>query len=66
MYFNNSFDPEFNVMPKEELKNAPIMVKPEKIRKYPEPGKPLQGDDLKDFIREMTFRIAKILGLEMK
>jgi threonine synthase len=66
MYFNNSFDPGFNVRPKPELKNAPVMVKPEKIRKYPEPGKPLQGDDMKDFIREMTFEIAKILGLEMK
>ncbi|MBW1798084.1 MAG: threonine synthase, partial [Deltaproteobacteria bacterium] len=66
MYFSNTFDPEFNVRPREELKNAPIMVKPENIRKYPEPGKPLQGDDMKVFIRQMTVEIAKILGLEMK
>jgi threonine synthase len=66
MYFNDSFAPEFDVRPKEELKNAPIMVKPEKIRKYPEPGKPLQGEDMKVFIREMTTEIAKILGLEKK
>jgi len=66
MYFNNTFGPEFNVRPRAELKNAPIMVTPKNIRKYPEPGKPLQGEDMKVFIHEMTVEIAKILGLEMK
>jgi len=66
MYFTNSFDPEFHVKPKENLKNTPTPLRTENIKKYPEPGKPLQGEDLKEFIREMTKEIAKILKLEMK
>ena len=64
MYFNDSFDPAFDVKPKAELKNAPIMVKPKDLTKYPEPGKPLQGEAMKAFVREMSHEVARILGLE--
>jgi len=63
MYFRNSFGPEFNVRPRSELENAPILVKPKNLKKYPEPGKPLQGKDLKQFVHEMATEIAGILGL---
>jgi len=66
MYFEDRFDPEFGVSPREELKNAPALVKPENLRRYPEPGKPLQGEDMKLFIHETVSEIAKILGLEKK
>lgn len=66
MYFNDSFDPVFNITPKKELKNAPIFIKPERQKKYPEPGKPLEGEDMAAYIREMSREIAAILGLEKR
>jgi threonine synthase len=66
MYFTDSFDPEFNIQPKSELRNHPIEVKPGNLAKYPEPGRPLSGNDMKQFILEMTAEIARILNLEMK
>jgi threonine synthase len=66
MYFHDSFGPQFNVKPKSELKNASILVKPENLKKYPKPGKPLQGEDMRQFVREMTSAIARILNLETK
>jgi len=66
MYFNNSFDTEFGVVPKKDLQNSPQLVKPENLEKYPEPGKPLSGKDLKNFVESMTSEIAQILNLERK
>ncbi len=66
MYFNDSFDPEFNIKPKSALKNAPIQLRPENLTKYPATGKPLSGEDLQNFLREMAAEIAKILGLKKK
>jgi threonine synthase len=66
MYFNDAFDPVFEVTPKQELKNAPVLVKPENLKKYPEPGKPLEGDDMAAFIREMSSEIAALLELEKR
>ena len=31
MYFNDGFDPEFGVNPRQELKNAPQLIKPDSI-----------------------------------
>jgi threonine synthase len=66
MYFNDTFDPVFNVTPKKELKNAPLFIKPEKLKKYPEPGKPLEDKEMEIYIREMSSEIASILGLEKR
>jgi len=66
MYFNDSFGPEFNVKPRHELKNAPLLVKPKDLIKYPEPGNPLSEEDMRVFIENMTLEIARILGLERK
>jgi len=66
MYFNDTFDPVFNVTPKKELKNAPLFIKPEKLKKYPEPGKPLEDKEMGIYIREMSSEIASILGLEKR
>jgi len=51
-------------MPRHELKNAPILVKPEGLKKYPEPGRPLKGDEMKHYIQTMCSEIAGILNLE--
>jgi threonine synthase len=66
MYFQDSFGPEFSVKPRSEFKNAPLMVKPKNLTKFPEPGKPFQGEEMKQFIHEMTTEIARILNLERK
>jgi threonine synthase len=66
MYFNDTFDPAFNVKPKQELKNAPVLIRPKGLQKYPESGKPLAGEDLSKYINEMSSDIASILGLEKR
>ena len=66
MYFTNSFDPSFNVEPDAALRNHPIEVRPKILKKTPEPGKPLRGEDMRRFIGEMTAEIARILNLEMR
>lgn len=65
-YFNNSFEPEFNVKPREELKNKPFLVKPESLDKYPEPGKPLQKEEMDRFVNVISSEIAEFLGLDKK
>jgi len=66
MYFQDSFPPEFGVTPREELKNAPSLIKPQKLQKFPEPGKPLQGEEMKQFIHETVAEIARILNLKKR
>ncbi|MBW1805400.1 MAG: threonine synthase [Deltaproteobacteria bacterium] len=66
MYFEDRFDPEFNVRPQEALRNAPSLVRPEKLERYPEPGNPLKGEDMDRFIIETVSEIAGILNLKKK
>ena len=66
MYFHNGFNSAFKIQPREELKNAPELVKSDTLQKYPEPGKPLQGEDMEQFIHETASEIANILGLQKK
>ena len=66
MYFNDGFGPEFNVKSRSGLKNVPKLIRPKNLTRYPEPGKPLQGEDMRRFIAEMTSEIANILSLESK
>jgi threonine synthase len=66
MYFTDSFGPEFDIKPRPELKNAPLLIKPKGLKKYPEPGKPLRGQEMEQFVSEMVAAIAAILGLEKR
>lgn len=66
MYFNDSFGPEFEVKPRPELKNRPLLVKPDSIKTYPAPGKPLAGQEMKQFVNAMAAEIARILNLRKK
>ena len=65
-YFNDSFEPEFNVKPVQDLKNFPRLVKPSALAKYPAPGNPLSGKDMEEFIAKMSTEIADLLGLEKR
>ena len=66
MYFQDTFPPEFGVRPREELKNAPSLIRPGKLQRLPQPGKPLQGEDMKRFIDETVAEIARILSLKKR
>jgi threonine synthase len=66
MYFQDGFDPAFHVTPREELKNAPLLVKPETLAKFPEPGSPLEGEEMKRFVEVTVAEIARILSLKKR
>ena len=66
MYFEDTFDPDYGITPRADLKNAPSLVKPEGVARFPEPGQPLAGEDLDRFVRETALEIARVLGLERK
>lgn len=66
MYFNDCFGPEFNVRSRPELTNAPQLIRPESIQKFPEPGKPLEGENMKRFVEVMSREIAEMLNLQRK
>ncbi|MBL0712931.1 MAG: threonine synthase [Desulfosarcina sp.] len=63
MYFQNCFPEEFQVKPRRELINAPILVKPSELDRFPEPGKPLEGEAFQEFVEHVSREIAAILGL---
>lgn len=65
-YFEDSFEDDYNVVPKNELKNSPLLVRPDSIQQFPESGRPLEGEDMARFIRNMAAEIAKILGIKKK
>jgi hypothetical protein len=66
MYFNDNFPVEFQVKPRVELKNAPVLIKPEKINKFPTPGRPLEGKDLTSYVKGMSDEIAQLLSLKKR
>jgi len=65
-YFNGSFPDEFNIIPDPELINAPVLVKPEDLQKFPAPGKPLEGDDFNIFVKRVSDNIAEYLDLRQE
>ncbi len=64
MYFTDSFDPSFEVRPKPEFQNAPLLVRPESIARYPGQAEPLNREEMEAFVKEMTLEIARILDLK--
>jgi threonine synthase len=66
MYFQDSFGPEFGIRARPELKNAPVLIRPEGIRRFPAPGKPLAGQEMTQFVEGTAAEIARILDLERR
>jgi threonine synthase len=64
MYFEKKFPAEFEITPDPDLINAPILIRPQKLKKFPVPGKPLTGNDFKLFVEWVTEEIAQILELK--
>ena len=66
MYFQNRFPDEFGVIPDPALSNAPVLVRPDDLKKFPEPGAPLIGADLHRFVERVSTEIAVQLGLSQR
>ncbi len=64
LYFENAFPDEFNIVPNADLMNAPVFVHPTDLEKVPSPGNPIDGDDLKLFIKRVSEEIARALSLK--
>ncbi len=64
MYFENSFPEEFEVKPDQKLVNSPVLVHPDDLEKVPAPGKPLNEDDFKVFVKKVSEEIAGKLKLK--
>ncbi len=66
MYFEDQFPPEFEVRPREELKNRPVLIRPETLRVCPEPGKVLDKEEFSIFVKDTVKQIAELLDLRPK
>ena len=64
MYFEKKFPAEFEITPDPDLINAPVLIRPPQLKKFPAPGKPLTGNDFKLFVKWVTEEIAQILNLK--
>ena len=64
MYFENSFPEEFEISPNPDLINSPVFIRPKDLEKVPAPGKPLTGEDFKQFVERTSEEIANALDLK--
>ncbi len=62
-YFNNSFEPEFEVIPREEYRNAPITIAPPGEIPTPSQTRRLEPEEFRVFVDYAAGRIAETLGL---
>ncbi len=65
-YFNNSFEPEFEVAPKDELRNAPLLVSTPAGTPCPQPGVSLDADAMKTFVECAAASVAEMLDLKRR
>lgn len=63
-YFLNTFEPEFEVVPRKELQNTPFLVSPPDHIPRPEPGKKLEPDQFEAFVKYTAGIIAELLELK--
>jgi len=64
MYFENTFPDEYQITPDPTLANTPTLLRPEKVRHFPAPGKPLDVQNFKHFVKEVSEEIARRLNLK--
>lgn len=62
-YFNDSFEPEYGIVPRKELQNTPALVTPGAGIPVPKPGQALVPEDFQAFVQATAETIAKILKL---
>jgi threonine synthase len=64
-YFENAFEPEFEVKPRPELINKPVEITPSDVP-LPGAGKTLSDEDHRVFVKATAQEIAQALGLSLK
>jgi threonine synthase len=65
-YFANSFEPEYEVIPKPELRNAPQRIAPPEDMPRPAQGRPLDAEAFRKFAEYTAGEIAKMLELKRR
>ncbi len=63
-YFNDTFEPEYNIKPREDLRNKPVMLELPQDVPQPQQGKEMKPEALQRFVKEAAEKIARILELE--
>jgi threonine synthase len=66
MYFEDKFPPEFEIVPRESLKNAPELVQAPGVDVFPTPNTPLEGEAFHRFVGETAKTIADRLNLKAR
>jgi len=66
MYFENRFPPEFEIVPKKALQNAPRLVQPKDLDAVPTADKPLEGKAFDRFVARTAETIAEALKLSKR
>jgi threonine synthase len=64
LYFENGFPPEFQIKPNPDLINAPVHIRPKGLKSVPEPGKPLEGNEFIEFVKQASEEIAAYMKLK--
>ena len=64
-YFENTFEPEFEVKPRPELINKPMEITPSGVP-LPGAGVTLSDEDHREFVKATAGEIARALGLSVK
>ena len=62
-YFTDSFEPEYGVTPRAELRNAPVLVAPPDGMPGPGQGKTLTPEEFDAFVRYTAQTVAGVLGV---
>jgi threonine synthase len=65
-YFTDELDSAYQVVPKSELRNYPVLVEAAGIERMPAPGSPLPQDEFENFVKATAREIARELGLKEK
>lgn len=64
LYFEDRFPDEYDIRPRKSLINAPELVRPADLEAVPEPGSPLFGRELAEFVNRVSGEIANRLDLK--
>ncbi len=62
-YFNNAFEPEFEVVPRDEYRNAPEVIDTPGHVPSPGGGRRLESGEFQVFVDHAAREVARILGL---
>ena len=65
-YFADNLDTAYEIVPKDELRNSPILVEPPGVKRMPAPGRPLPENEFRTFVEATAKEIARKLRLKEK